>query len=154
MRASKAIYGIILMFVLLAGLDHITDESSLGIAIKLILGALSITFAEIYSEIIGERIAKKSKLSLLEKRAIYNDAFAIISVSIIPCLVFLLATTTFIETELAFTISYIYFLSMLFMFNYYAAITSSVPRFKSFLYALATLMIGCLVILIKYIFGH
>lgn len=154
MRASKAIYGIILMFTLLAGLDHLAGDSSLGVGVKLLLGALSITFAEIYSEVIGERIAKKSKLSPVEKRSIYSDAFAIISVSIIPSIAFFVAATNIISTSIAFTISYAYFLLMLFLFNYYAAIISNNSQLKSVLYATATLIVGCFVILVKYLFSH
>jgi hypothetical protein len=66
-RAAKAIYGIILSFVLLYGLDHLGAEDGVSIAIKLLLGAVSITVAEIYAETVGERISKKSKLHKSEK---------------------------------------------------------------------------------------
>ncbi len=153
-RAAKAIYGIILSFVLLYGLDHLGTEDGGSIAIKLLLGAVSITVAEIYAETVGERISKKSKLHKSEKKQIAEDAMAIVSVSIIPVIFFLFSAINIISVNTAYALGYSYYLLALFAFNYYAGVLSKASKRNAFLFALASTAVGVLAISIKYAFGH
>jgi hypothetical protein len=153
-RAAKAIYGIILSFVLLYGLDHIGINDGTSIAVKLLLGALSITIAEIYSETVGERIAKQKKLDRKERKQIVQDAFAIVSVTLIPVFFFMLAGLGLFSVETAFRLGYAYYLLALFIFNYYAGVLSRASRRNAFLFALISTYIGVLAITLKYAFGH
>jgi len=153
-RAAKAIYGIILSFVLLYGIDHLGITNPISISIKLLLGALSITFAEIYAETIGERIAKKRKLDNKEKRQIIDDAMAIVSVSAMPVIFFLVAAIEIISLDTAYILAYCYFLCGLFIFNYYAGLNSRASRRNALLFAIAATAVGVLAIAVKYAFGH
>ncbi len=153
-RAAKAIYGIILMFVLLYGLDSFDHQSSFDIAVKLFLGAVSITMAEVYSEIVGEKISTQSKIPHTKRMEILNDGFAIVSVSITPILLFLLASINILSLDIAFWLSYAYFLSVLFIFNYYAGVASHASKSMALVYAFSASAVGIVVIAIKLAFGH
>jgi hypothetical protein len=153
-RAAKAIYGIILTFVLLYGLDHLGMQDAASIAIKLLLGAVSITVAEIYAETVGERISKKRKLHRSEKKQITEDAMAIISVTMLPVVFFLMAAIDIISVNAAYALGYSYYLLALFAFNYYAGVLSKASKRNAFLFALVSTVIGVLAISIKYAFGH
>ncbi len=153
-RAAKAIYGIILSFVLLYGLDHLGINDPLSVAIKLIFGALSITIAEIYAETVGERIAKQRKLDRKEKKQIIDDAMAIVSVSVVPVIFFVIAELNIISVQTAFILGYIYYLLSLFIFNFYAGLLSRAKTKNAFLFALISTVFGVFAIALKYAFGH
>lgn len=153
-RASKAIYGAILLFVFIAGVAHTGGAEPLAMALKTFIAALTIVFAEIYAEFIGERIKNKGRLTHVERRGIASDAFAIASVSIWPCIIFLVSATGLLAVEKAFFLALAYLLGVLLLFSFWAGRMSGLSRAWSLAFSTVTLLIGVLVILLKYKFGH
>ncbi len=153
-RASKAIYGAILLFVFIAGVAHTGGADALPMALKTFIAALTIIFAEIYSEFIGERIKNKGRLSKLERRGIVRDTGAIASVSFWPSIIFLVSGTGLYSIKNAFVFALVYLLAVLLTFSYLAARMSGMSKPRAFLVAAATLAIGGAIIALKYKFGH
>lgn len=153
-RASKAIYGALLIFVFIVGMEHSGVTEPLPMALKTFVAAITIVFAEVYAEIIGERIKQKGKLDRKERRAIVDDALAIASVAVWPSLIFLLSGTGLYGAETAFNLAMTFCLGILFIFSYWATRMSGVSKFYSFILASITLVIGLVVIALKYVFGH
>ena len=89
-----------------------------------------------------------------ERMEILNDGFAIVSVSITPILLFLLASINILSLDIAFWLSYAYFLSVLFIFNYYAGVASHASKSMALVYAFSASAVGIVVIAIKLAFGH
>ncbi|TAH34831.1 hypothetical protein EYC59_02850 [Candidatus Saccharibacteria bacterium] len=153
-RASKAIYGALLLFVFIAGVAHTGGAAALPMALKTFVAALTIIFAEIYSEFIGERIKNRGRLSKAERRGIVSDTGAIASVSFWPSLIFLVSATGLYSIKNAFIFALVYLLAVLLAFSYLAARMSGMGKPRAFLVAAVTLVIGGAVIALKYKFGH
>jgi hypothetical protein len=60
-RASKYIYGIILMFAFVISQSHEQQSSPLLLAVLALIASFSFAFAEIYAEILGSYIKTKVK---------------------------------------------------------------------------------------------
>lgn len=153
-RAAKAIYGAILLFVFIAGLKHQTGSTPTELAGSTFIAAITIVVAEIYSEIIGERIKSKGVLNRPKRRAIINDAFAIAGVSIWPSIIMLGSATGLYTTGTAITVALAYLLAILLGFSYWANRETGLSRLRSLIWGLATLGVGVGVIWLKYAFGH
>lgn len=153
-RASKAIYGAILLFVFIAGVAHTGGAGPLAMALKTFVAALTIIFAEVYSEFIGERIKNRGHLSKAERRGIVSDTGAIASVSFWPSLIFLVSATGLYSVKNAFIFALVYLLAVLLAFSYLAARMSGMSKPRAFVVAAVTLVIGGAVIALKYKFGH
>lgn len=153
-RAAKVIYGTILIFVVLIGLSHSTVTSSITLAITTFVAALSIVFAEVYAEIIGFTVRNKGPLTKEERTEVYEDSFAIASVSFWPSLILLVSGTGLYSTSTALSIGYVFCIIILVSFSYWAARLSNFSIYKSFVIAVITAIIGLCIITLKYQFGH
>lgn len=153
-RASKVIYGAILLFVFIAGMAHSGDTQALPMALKTFVAAITIVFAEIYAEFIGERIKQKGKLDDAERRDIARDAFAIASVSIWPCIIFLVSGTNLYGVEMAFKLAEAFCLAVLLVFSYWAFRMSGMSKVRAAIVASVTLAVGAVVIFLKYAAWH
>lgn len=153
-RAAKVIYGTILIFVFLIGLGHSNITSSVELAIKTFIAALTIVFAEIYSEIIGFTIKNKGPLSRDERKEVYEDSFAIASTSFWPSIILLFSATGIYSVTTALYVGYLFCLVTLVAFSYWAARLGKSSKLKSFMFAFVTAGIGIIIISLKYAFGH
>lgn len=153
-RASKVIYGAILLFVTIVGLHSLKTDTAFGLGITTLMTAITIVFAEIYSEIIGERIKNRGKLSSLEKQNIISDSLSIASISIWPSIFFFISMTGLYSVEIAFNLSYLYLLGILLSFCYLASRLSGVGKLRSWLFAGLNVCVGLVVILLKYLASH
>ncbi len=152
-RSSKAVYGVILITAVLLGSEHNTTDA-LDIAGKVLLAAIAIVVAEVYSEYLGEKIRRKKSLTETERHAISYDAFAIFVVSLYPALVFFLSYLGLYSLETAFQISYVLSLLALGAFGYVASVYAGDARSTGIKRAFIAMLIGLIVILLKYEFGH
>lgn len=153
-RAAKAIYGAILIFVFIATVRHAGETGSLNLALSTFIAAISIVFAEIYAEIIGERIKHKGKVNGTERQVIINDAFAIAGVSIWPSLIFLLSATNAYSIDTAYNLALGYCLLVLAFFSYWANRMSGLSRLSSFVFSAVAVAVGFGIIWLKYVLGH
>ena len=153
-RAAKVIYGTILIFVVLIGLSHSTITSSITLAVTTFVAALTIVFAEIYSEIIGFTVKNKGPLTKSERTEVYEDSFAIASISFWPSIILLISGTGLYSVSTALSIGYLFCIITLVSFSYWAARLSSFSIQKSFFIAVVTAAIGLCIIALKYEFGH
>lgn len=152
-KASKATYGIILITVMLIGLHH-TNQGIISILQTLFFGGLTIVFAEIYSEILGETIKNRGSLAKQEKTDIRRDTFVISTVSLYPICIFIFAYLNIITENIAFKISFGGLLLGLTFFGYVAAFVSGKTRGHAVLRGFFTGLIGFFIILLKYFFSH
>ena len=153
-RASKVVYGSVLIFAFLAGQSHSGHDSALPLVFGTFLAAVAIVLAEVYSEILGRTIRNKRKLKKLERQEVEQDSLAIISVSFWPSLIFLLSYFGLFSVHTAFNISYGLLLTVLFVFSYWASILSGRNRSISLFRAAIATCVGLVVILAKYGLGH
>ena len=153
-RATKAIYGVILIFAFLVGQSHTHVNNASSLAFSTFFAAVAIVLAEIYAEILGKTIRNKRMLSKIERNEIEKDSFAIMSVSLWPSLFFGLSYFRLFSLQAAFNISYVLLLSLLFLFSFWASRLSKFNKTKSFVIALMTSSMGLLVVALKYWFGH
>lgn len=153
-RASKAIYGTVLLFVTIVGLHSLQAESAVTLGITTFVTALTIVFAEVYSEFIGARIKNKGKITKAEKHEIVNDCLAIATVSIWPSLLFFASSMGLYNVAIAFDLAYIYLLVVLFLFCYRAAKLSGATKVRAFLFAVINVSVGLVVITLKYLASH
>ena len=152
-KAAKATYGIILITVMLIGLQHM-NQGIIHILQTLFFGGLTIVFAEIYAEVLGETIKNKGVLTKQEKRNIRRDTFVISTVSLYPIFIFLFAFLNIITEDLAFKISFGGLLLALTFFGYIASFVSGKTRGKSILRGLLIGFVGFIIILLKYFSSH
>lgn len=152
-RSSKAVYGIILITVALIGFERHTADHA-DIVFKVLLAAIVIVLAEIYSEYLGEKIKQKKTLSKKERKDIVHDASAIFTVSLYPAIVFLISALGLYSAETAFKITYALSLVGLGAFGYIASVYAGDTKFESLKRTAAAVFIGLIVILLKYELGH
>lgn len=153
-RAAKSIYGAILIFVFIASMQIIDSESNLKTAIGIFAAGISIVFAEIYSEIIGMTIKQKGPITKPQIKEITNDSLAIASVSLVPTIFFALSAFKVYSIDIAFMLSYVFCLSVLLVFSYWASRLSGYTKLHSFLTAAVTTLIGIFIIVLKFMVGH
>ena len=153
-RASKVVYGTILIYAYLVTQSHVDNITSLSLMLGTFFAALAIVIAEIYSEIIGKTIKQKKPLTKSQRLEIENDSFAIISVSLWPSLIFLLSYLGLYGAQVAFNISYIFLITTLVVFSYWASRLSGFSVKRSVLTALIISAIGVTVVFIKYFLSH
>ncbi len=153
-RASKVVYGSVLIFAFLAGQSHSGHDSALPIVFGTFFAAVAIVLAEVYSEILGKTIRNKRTLKKDERREVEQDSFAIISVSFWPSLIFLLSYFGLFSVHTAFNISYGLLLTVLFVFSYWASVLSGRKSSTSLFRAVITTCVGLVVIIAKYALGH
>lgn len=153
-RAAKAIYGSILIFVFIAGVHFVSGESALGTALSIVVASITIVFAEVYAEFIGMTIKQRGVLSHKQALEIWEDTLAIASVSLVPACFFVLSNFKIFSISAAFFLSYMYCLSILFVFSYWASRLSGYGKGRSFVAASITLLIGLTIIWLKFMFGH
>lgn len=148
-RAAKVIYGSILLFVVILGINYSEDTSAFSLAIMVFISALAIVLAEIYSEILGQRIKQRGKLSRTERSKIIYDTLSIISVSLWPSGIFLLSALGLYALDVAYWLAYGYLLITLFGFSYLAYRLSKMSPTKAIIISIATVGIGLLIIWLK-----
>lgn len=153
-RATKAIYGAILIFAFLIGQEHTRHDSALPLIFSTLFAAIAIVLAEIYSELLGKTIKHKKALTKADRRELERDSLAIISVSLWPSFFFFLSFLGLYSIQSAFILSYILLISTIFAFSYWANRLSKYTKLKSFAIALAISALGLSVILIKYALTH
>ena len=152
-RTAKAVYGIILITVLLVGLSH-KGRSVIEIQIMLLIGAITIVFAEVYSEYLGETINKKRHLERAERRQLWSDTLAIASVSFIPSVILLLALLRITSLEAAIYISYGVLIGGLGFFGYLSSKARGQKFLRALLVGIFSGLIGLIIIVLKYKFTH
>ena len=153
-RATKTIYGAILIFAFLIGQYHNTNNSALPVVFGTFFAAVAIVLAEIYSEILGKTIKHKRKLSKNDRHELVNDSLAIISISFWPSGIFMLSYLGLYDTNTAFIISYALLISVLFISSYLANRLSNFSKYKSLLTAILVSFLGVIVVVVKYSLGH
>ena len=87
--APKVIYGTVLMFAVLMGIQSSKPTSAGLAAVEALIAAITIIIAEDYAELIGFTIKNKGPLSVLQKRAIFNDTLTLATFSFTPSLILL-----------------------------------------------------------------
>lgn len=153
-RATKSIYGAILIFAFLIGQEHNRHDSALPLVFSTLFAAIAIVLAEIYAELLGKTIKHKKALNKKDRLELEQDSLAIISVSLWPSFIFFLSYLGLYSIQSAFILSYILLLTIIFIFSYWANRLSKYTKLKSFLIALAISAIGLFVISLKYSLGH
>lgn len=152
-RSSKAVYGVILITVALIGFEK-SAANPFDVALKVMLAAIVIVLAEIYSEYLGEKIKRKQALSKKERKEIAYDTSAIFTVSLYPAVVFIFSGLGLFSVDTAFNITYVLSLVGLGTFGYIASIYAGDSKFVSLKRTAVAVLIGLLVILLKYELGH
>lgn len=152
-RATKVIYGSILLFVVILSIHYSGDESAFMLAFTVFLTSFTIVLAEIYSEILGQRIKQHGKLSRAERTNIVNDTLSIVSVSLWPSVIFLLSAFGLYSLDIAYGLSYAFLLIVLFGFSYLAYRLGQNSPTKSLIISFATVAIGLLIIWFKFAIG-
>jgi hypothetical protein len=153
-RASKVIYGAILISAYLITQSHSDGSTALSLAFGTLFAAVAIVLAEVYSDIIGRTIKHKRKLTNHERHEIEKDSLAIVSVSIWPSVMFFLSHLGLFSVQFAFDISYLLLIGVLVIFSYIASRLSGRSKIKSLMWSLIISIIGICVILVKYNLGH
>lgn len=153
-RATKSIYGAILIFAFLIGQEHTRHDSALPLVFSTFFAAFAIVLAEIYAELLGKTIKHKKALNKKDRLELEKDSLAIISVSLWPSLFFLISYLGLYSIQNAFILSYVLLLTIIFIFSYWANRLSRYSKLKSFLIALVLSVIGLIVIVAKYSLGH
>lgn len=153
-RAAKVLYGVILIFVVLIGLSHSHTTDPVELALTTFVAALTIVFAEVYSEIIGFTIRNKGALTKSEKTEVLDDSFAIATISIWPSVILLISGTGLYNSSTALTIAYVFCILVLTGFSYWAARLSKHGVARSVAMAVIAATIGLCVIWLKYEYGH
>lgn len=153
-RASKVIYGTILIFAYLLTQGHDRGSEAIELVIGTFVAAVAIVLAEIYSEIIGKTIRNKKALSKDERVEVERDSLAIISVSFWPSILFLLSYMDVWSVQTAFILSYTILLGIMFIFSYWANRLSEHSRSKAVITALIISSLGLVIVFAKYAFGH
>lgn len=153
-RAAKVIYGSILIFAYLLTQDHNNNASALALVSGTFFAAVAIVLAEIYAEILGKTIRQKKRLNKQQRTEVEKDSLAIVSVSFWPSFFFLLSYLGVFSVQMAFNISYVLLLAILFMFNYSASRLSEQSKLVSIVMASLVTAIGLIIIIAKYTLGH
>jgi len=153
-RASKYIYGIILMFAFVISQSHEQQSSPLLLAVLALIASFSFAFAEIYAEILGSYIKNKSKTKKTERQEIISDSLAMMSTGTIVSLIFVLSSLDFYTERTAFRLSYGVLLALLFLFSFWAYKLVGFSVMKAVVIASFSVALGVFVVWLKYNFGH
>lgn len=153
-RASKVVYGTILIYAYIISQHYSNHLTAINLISGTFFAAAAIVVAEIYAEIIGKTIKQKKPLTKLQRIEIEKDSFAIISVSLLPCLIFLGSYLGLFGIQVAFNLCYVFLISNLVLFSYWASRLSGYYVKRSLLLAIFVSAIGVLVVFLKYKLSH
>ena len=152
-HAAKVLYGTILLFVTLVGLDASGVSTGHIAALDVTIAALAIIIAEDYAELIGFTIKNKRALNKQERRDIFDDTVAVATFCLVPIVILLVSESGLYSVATAFNYTFLYCVSVLFVFSYWAARLSGYRKLRALITALITASIGLTIIYIKYSFG-
>ncbi|MBP9812979.1 hypothetical protein KBC51_00880 [Candidatus Saccharibacteria bacterium] len=153
-RASKFIYGIILMFAFLISQSHEQNTSVMLLAFLALVASFSFAFAEIYSEMLGSYIKNRGRAKKTERQEIVNDSLAMMSTGVIVSTIFILSWLELYTQRTAFKLSYAVLLGLLFLFSFWAYRLVGFSVLKAIVIASFSVALGIFVVLLKYNFGH
>ncbi|QQS18181.1 hypothetical protein IPL68_06130 [Candidatus Saccharibacteria bacterium] len=152
-HAAKVLYGTILLFVTLVGLDASGISTGYWAALNAFIAVLAIIVAEDYAELIGFTIKNKRALNKQERREIFDDTVAVATFCLVPIVILLVSETSLYSVATAFNYTFLYCVSVLFVFSYWAARLSGYQKLRSLITATITASIGLAIIYIKSNFG-
>ena len=152
-HAAKVLYGVILLFVALFGLDANRLDSGYLAATETFIAILAIIIAEDYAELIGFTIKNKRTLSRQERNEIFEDTFAIATFCLPPVFILLLSESGLYKLDTAFNYTFIYCILVIFVFSYWASKLSNLSRLRSIVTASIIASIGLALVYLKSTFG-
>lgn len=152
-HAAKVLYGVILLFVALFGLDASNLDSGYLAATEAFIAIVAIIIAEDYAELIGFTIKNKRTLSRQERNEIFADTFAIATFCLPSVLILLLSESGLYMLGTAFNYTFIYCILVIFVFSYWASKLSNLNRLHSVVTASIVASIGLALVYLKSSFG-
>lgn len=153
-KATKAIYGSVLIFAFLIGQSQESDSSPLNLVAATVFASVAIVLAEIYSELLGKTIKYKRKLKKPERLELEKDSLTILSIGLYSAMLFLLSYLGLYSLSTAFNLAYSFLLIILFAASYVASRLSNYNKRKSFFVAIITTIVGLITVFTKYLVGH
>ena len=147
-RVSRVIYGSIIGLALVVALE--VHPPAAGVVIATLLGtAVAVALAELYSEVVGFKTGERRKVSRSELRDLGADTAAVAFGIAFPAVFFVLAATSVLENEAAFTAAKWTGLGLIGLYGFAGARLSGAGVLVSLLQAVAVALIGALLIALK-----
>lgn len=152
-RVSKIIYGtIIILVVILAMEDH--PPSHLGTVVTILFTGVGVALAELYSDVIGTKINKKSSLTWEERKEITRNVSSVMIGALLPLPLIILAWLGLMNLEFAIFLDKWLLVTVLLFYGFVAAKLSGYSNIWSLASAFAVCTVGILVVMVKSAFGH
>jgi hypothetical protein len=147
-RVSRVIYGAIIGLALVVALEAHPPAPSVVIAT--VLGtAVAVALAELYSELVGFETGERRKASLSELRHLGADIAAVAFGIAFPAVFFILAATSVLGNEAAFTAAKWTGLGLIGLYGFAGARLSGAGVLVSLMQAVGVALIGALLIALK-----
>jgi hypothetical protein len=147
-QVARVVYGAIIGLALIVALeDH--PPSAGATTAWLLLTALAVALAEVYSEIIGAETSERHRVTRHQLRHMLDDACAVALGVGLPAVFFLLAVVNVVQLDTAFAVAKWSGLGLIGFYAYWAARFAGAPVPRALVQAAMVAAVGGAVIVFK-----
>jgi hypothetical protein len=147
-QVSRIVYGSIIGMTLVVALDDHPPAAG-KMAAWLVLSAVAVALAEIYSEVVGAETSQRHRVTRRQLGHLLDDAGAVALGVGLPAVVFLLAAVGVIRLDTAFAVAKGAGLGLIGFYGYWAARFAGAPVSRALVQAAMVTAVGAMVIAFK-----
>jgi len=145
---SRAIFQSIIVIALLIALQDNPPEP-LNIIIILVVSVLTIQASRVYANLIAKKIEKGSSINFIKNRELIEEIWDFSKGVSIPVIVFIIAWMGLISVHIAFVISKIALLCILFIYGFLGGKMSGSNLLMSIFQGIVVLIGGSILVILK-----
>jgi hypothetical protein len=145
---GRVVYGSILGLTLVVALDD-HPPSSLVMAAWLLLSAVTVALAEVYSEVVGVEASQRHRVTRRQLGRMFEEAGAVAVGVGLPAVFFLAAALGWIGLDAAFDLAKWSGLGLIGCYGYWAARLAGAPVSRALLQAVLVAAVGGAIIVVK-----
>jgi hypothetical protein len=145
-QVSEVVYGTVIGLALVVALEA-HPPSAGATAATIVSTAIAVGLAELYSELVGERVHGATDHA--PRGTLVADVGAVVAGAAFPAIFFVLAAADVLELDTAFAIAKWSGLGLIAFYGFWAARLGGAPHHKALVHAGAVALIGAFVIAVK-----
>jgi hypothetical protein len=147
-EVSRVVYGAIIGLTLVVALDD-HPPGALAMAAWLVLSAITVALAEVYSEVVGAETRQRHRVTRRQVAHMLDEAAAVAFGVGFPAVFFLVAAVGWMELDTAFAVAKWSGLGLVGFYGYWAARLAGTPVPRALVQATMVAAVGATLILVK-----
>jgi len=147
-EVGRVVYGAIIGLTLVVALDD-HPPNALTMAAWLVLSAVTVALAEVYSEVVGAETRQRHRVTRRQVVHMFDEAAAVALGVGLPAVFFLMAAVGWMELDTAFAVAKWSGLGLVGFYGYWAARLSGAPVRRALVQATMVAAVGGALIVVK-----